>query len=243
MNTPALPNHPTTPARRFSTTRVAVLILIVATGAFLVGRQGWDSPSLSFTNELSGSGVAASQIRTVPSFRALDLAGVSNVTVHVGAMQAVVVHADDNLISRVKTDVRNGVLVVSERGSFSTNLPLSVDVIVPNLDSAKLMGSGTISVTGVNARTFTAQLPGSGMLTISGQTHRLDATIAGSGTMQLGDLVARSVTASVPGSGRLEVHATRSLDASIPGSGQIVYSGHPKNVKQIVNGSGAIQPR
>jgi hypothetical protein len=61
--------------------------------------------------------------------------------------------------------------------------------------------------------------------------------------MQLGGLVARSVTASMPGSGRLEVHATRTLDASIPGSGQIIYSGHPKNIEQIINGSGAIRRR
>ena len=114
---------------------------------------------------------------------------------------------------------------------------------MPTLDSARLMGSGTISVDGVNARTFTAELPGSGLLTVSGTVDRLDATLAGSGNMQLGDLTARSVTATVPGSGRLDVHATHTLDASIPGNGQIVYSGHPKTVNQIVNGSGAILRR
>jgi hypothetical protein len=242
MSTPALPNGTTAPSRRVPTAGVAVVV-IVAAAAFLIGRQGWEGPSLSFTNGVNGSGVAASQIRTLPSFSAVDLAGVSNITVHVGAMQTVVVRADDNLINSVKTDVRDGVLVVSERGDFSNKLPLRVDVIVPSLDSARLMGSGTINVTGVDARRFTAQLPGSGTLTISGQTRQLDAAIAGSGTMQLGGLVARSVTASVPGSGRLEVHATRTLDASIPGSGQIIYSGHPKNIEQIINGSGAIRRR
>ena len=129
---------------------------------------------------------------------------------------------------------------MSERGSFSTNLPLSVDVTVPTLAAVGLIGSGTITVEGVTARTFTAELPGSGLLTVSGTAHRLDATLAGSGNMQLGDLTARSVTATVPGSGRIDVHATHTLNASIPGNGQIVYSGHPKTVNQIVNGSGAI---
>jgi hypothetical protein len=86
----------------------------------LLGRQDWVSSSLSFTNGVRGSGVAATQTRTVPSFRAVEKAGGSTVTVHVGAKQTVVVNADDNLIDRVKTDVRHAVLVVSERGSFAT---------------------------------------------------------------------------------------------------------------------------
>lgn len=243
MNTPALPNHPTKAARRFPAARIALLVLIVAAAAFLLGRQDWVSTSLSFTNGVRGSGVAATQTRTLPPFRAVDLAGVSTITVRVGAKQTVVVNADDNLINRVKTDVRDGALVVSERGSFATNLPLAVEVTVPNLDSTRLMGSGTISVDGVHARRFTAEVLGSGMLTISGTVDQLDASLAGSGNMQLGDLTARFVTATVPGSGRLEVHATHTLDASIPGSGAIVYSGHPKTLKQIVSGSGAIVPR
>lgn len=243
MSSPAIPDHPAKTARRFPAARIALLVLIVAAGAFLLGRHDWASSSVSFTDGVRGSGVAASQARTLPSFRALDLTGASIVTVHVGARQTVVVHADDNLINRVETDVRGGVLVVSERGSLATNLPLAVEVTVPDLDSIKLMGSGTIRVDGVHARTFTAELPGSGTLTISGTVDQLDASLAGSGNMELGDLTARFVTATVPGSGRLEVHATHTLDASIPGSGEIVYSGQPKTFEPFVSGSGAIRPR
>jgi hypothetical protein len=242
MNTPALPNHPTKAARRLRATGIALLVLIVAAAAFLLGRQNWGNTSLSFTNGVRGSGVAATQTRTLPSFQAVDLAGVSTITVHAGAEQTVVVHADDNLINRVKTDVQDGVLVVSDRGSFATKLPFAIEVTVPNLDGTRLMGSGSISVDGVQARKFTAEVLGSGMLTISGTVDHLDASLAGSGNMQLGDLTARSVTATVPGSGRLEVHATDTLDASIPGSGNIVYSGHPTTLKQMISGSGSILP-
>ena len=118
MNTPALPNHPTKAARRLPAAGIALLVLTVAAVAFLLGRQDWGSRTLSFTNGVRGSGVAATQTRSLPSFRGVDLAGASTLTVHAGATQAVVVHADDNLINRVKTDVRDGVLVVSERGSL-----------------------------------------------------------------------------------------------------------------------------
>jgi len=243
MNTPALPDHPKEAARRFAAPRIALLVLVVAVAAFVLGRQDWGTTSLNFSDGLRGSGLAATQTRALPSFRAIDLAGVSTVTVRVGPEQTVVVNADNNLIDRVETDVRDGALVVSERGSFATSLPLGVEVTVPNLDSIRLMGSGAISVDGVHARRFIAEVPGSGTLTISGTVDQLDASLAGSGNMQLGDLTARLVNAKVPGSGRLEVHATQALDASIPGSGAIVYGGQPKTLKQIVSGSGAILPR
>jgi len=239
LNRPALRSHP----GRFSTRRIALVILIVAAGTFLLARQDWFSPRLDVTTGINGSGTAATQTRTLPSFTAIDLAGVSTITVHVGARQAVVVHADDNLINHIETDVRNGSLVVSERGRLASNLPLSVEVTVPSLDSTRLMGSGTITVDGVLARTFTAELLGSGMLTIVGTADQLDASLAGSGIMQLGGLTARSVTATVPGSGRLEVHATHRLEASIAGSGEIAYGGHPRALKRDVSGSGVVLPR
>ena len=168
MNPPAIPSRPTNGTGRFTTRRVALLVLIVAAGTFFLARQDWISPSLEVTNGINGSGTAATQTRALPSFTAIDLTGSSTITVHVGAEQAVVVHADDNLLDHVKTEVRNGTLVVSERGSFATSLPLRVEVTVARLDGTKLAGSGTISVDGVDARTFTAEVPGSGMLTVSG---------------------------------------------------------------------------
>jgi hypothetical protein len=242
LNTPARPSHPTNAPRRFSAGRIVLLVLIAAIGAFFLGRQDGVSSRLSVSNGVEGSGVGATQTRTLPPFTAIDLAGASDITVRVGAKQTVVVQADDNLINRIKTVVRHGVLVVSERGSFARDLPMSVEVTVPSLDSTRLIGSGMISVEGVHTRKFTAELAGSGMLTISGTVDQLEARLAGSGTMQLGRLAARSVTASVPGSGRLEVQATQTLDASIPGSGAIVYIGHPKTLKQAISGSGAILP-
>ena len=187
MSIPALPSDPTNTGRRFTPARIALLVVLVAAGAFLVARQDGVSPGLSFTDGVRGSGVPATQARTVPSFGAIDLTGSSSITVHVGTRQTVVVHADDNLINRVTTDVRDGVLVVSERGSFSTNLPLNVEVTVPTLAAARLMGSGTITAEGVTAERSPPKLPGSGLLTVSGTVARLDATLAGSGNMQLGE--------------------------------------------------------
>jgi len=183
--------------------------------------------------------VGATQTRTLPPFTSIHLAGANRISVHVGDEQKVVVHADDNLLDNITTDVRSGELVVSDTGSYSAKTPMAVDVTVPELSSVTLSGSGILAVEGVRAADFAVDAPGSGILSASGTTERLDASLQGSGDLQLQDLVAQDARASLSGSGRLQVNATRTLDASVSGSGAIFYSGSPE-VTQSVSGSGVI---
>jgi Putative auto-transporter adhesin, head GIN domain len=213
---------------------VAVLIL-AAIGIALLVRGGGSSSS-----GVQGSGIAATQTRTVPGFSGLDLAGSNNVTVVVGSPQSVVVHADSNLISHVTTQVVAGTLVIGDTGNFSTRAPMSVDVSVPSLTALNLSGDGQISVSGINASRLTVTISGSGLLYATGTATGLDVTVSGDGEAQLTGLTARDVQAVVSGSGAIQVTATNSLDAAVPGSGEITYSGNPSQVTTSVTGSGAV---
>jgi hypothetical protein len=221
---------------------LTILVILIGTAVVLLARNDWGGHSSS-TIGLHGSGIAATQSRTVPSFTAVDLAGATNVIVHIGGKQAVVVEADDNLINLVTTGVHDGTLVLGTKGSFTTERPMTVDVTISTLDAVVLSGSGVVTVEGVGAEQLTVRVPGSGLLNISGTAERLDVSLAGSGDVQLQDLIARDVAATLSGSGRLQVHATSSLEASVSGTGVIVYSGNPSNVTQDVTGTGAITKR
>ncbi len=240
MNTTRTSNNHWQVPKRGSLVLLSLLVVLVGSGAVLFSYNGWGSTSFSISDDVRGSGVTATETRQLPAFNGIDLAGVSTVTVHVGATQMVVVRADDNLIKRITTDVQGGTLVVGEHGNFSNNRPLNVDITVPNLTNATLRGSGIIRIDGVHAGRFTVGLPGSGVLTVTGVVANLDANLLGSGDLQLQNLAAHDVTATLSGSGRLQVQATGTLDASIAGSGEIVYSGNPATVKQSISGSGAI---
>ena len=210
----------------------AVTLLVVRDG----GSEGTSS------TVVQGSGVAASETRSLPSFQAVQLAGSNQVVVRVGEPQSVVVTGDDNLLALVTTEVRDGALVIDSDGSFSTEQPMSVEVSVPSLGAVTLSGSGIVTVEGVDAEKLVARLPGSGLLVVDGTTERLDAALAGSGRLLLAELVAQDATAVVSGSGQIEVHATRRLDATVSGSGTITYRGDPATVTQRVTGSGVIVP-
>src|SRR5262245_37359530 len=109
-----------------------------------------------------GSGVAATERRELAPFAAIGLAGENTVTIRVGPAQSVAVSADDDLIHRVTTSVRNGRLVVGDEGSFTTATTMSVAVTVPSLERVVLSGSGTVTVAGVAGREFVAALFGNG---------------------------------------------------------------------------------
>jgi hypothetical protein len=190
---------------------------------------------------VQGSGNASTEWRDVAAFSGVELAGSNNVVVRVGGARGVVVHADDNLLEHVTTDVQAGTLVIGETpGSFTTKSPMYVEVTAPTLDSLVLSGSGVVSVTRVDAARLKVSLPGSGVVRASGKATRLDVTLGGSGDAQLQSLPADDVTARVTGSGRILVNATGSLDASVSGSGAVMYVGSPEHVTKNVTGSGAV---
>jgi hypothetical protein len=187
----------------------------------------------------TGSGTAAAQTRRLTAFSSVDLAGSSNVTIHVGGRQSVVVHADDNLLRQVTTQVHARTLIIGTTGTFTTKAPMTVEISMPSLRALTLSGSGGISAGGVQAQRLSVALSGSGFVRASGTVTRLDVTLDGSGDAQLEQLAARDVHAVLSGSGRIVVHATNTLRASVPGSGTIAYSG-PAHVTTNITGSGAV---
>ncbi|HEX4929324.1 MAG TPA: head GIN domain-containing protein [Gaiellaceae bacterium] len=216
-----------------------LVVVLVAVGWLLLVRYDAVQGS-SRSDRPRGSGVAATQARSLASFSGVELAGSNIVTIHAGSKQSVVVHADDNLLRRVTTEVRGGSLVIGNSGSFDTESPMSVEVTVPSLDTLTLSGSGTLTADAVQAEQLTVTLSGSGVVRASGSVTRLDVSLDGSGDVQLEDLVARDAKAALNASGRILVNATNTLEASVHGSGVIVYEGSPGHVTTSVTGSGVV---
>ena len=195
---------------------LGVLLLVAILTALVVDRIFFHSSS---SPAGTGSGVAATQARSLPPFTGVDLAGENNVVVQVGAKQSVIVHADSNLLGRVTTRVRSGRLVIGTTpGNLAAKSPMFVTVSVPSLDGLRLRGDGNISVTGINSPSLTVALPGSGTVEAIGTTAKLDVTIGGEGTALL-----RRLTRARRESGaqwRRQHHAHRDAPPDREGLGQ-----------------------
>jgi hypothetical protein len=183
------------------------------------------------------------QTRTVASFDRVDLRGATDVVITRGNSRTLTISGGRNRVRDVITRVQSGTLVVQQRDSDAT-LHLwgdgaTVTVSTPSLVSARVDGSGDLSLAGLRGGPLRIHADGSGDVDAHGRLAVLDAIADGSGDLHLEDVVAKSATVTLSGSGDADVHALRTLSAAVSGSGDISYAGDPR-VTRNVSGSGDI---
>ena len=209
---------------------ITLLVLsAVGCGVGLIGGPG-----------VRGSGVKATEARQVGPFRGIDLRGSLDLNWRQGDKPEVEVIADENLLDLVVTEVRDGTLLVSTRGSWQSRLGISIRVTSPAIEKMSISGSGDARLEGLSGPKLTLLIRGSGDIVAGGEVDRLEIKIQGSGDVQAFGLPARLVSVSIAGSGDAEVDVGEALEASIHGSGDVVYHGEPDRVERQIRGSGDI---
>jgi hypothetical protein len=216
----------------------------------------------AFGDSVRGSGVVTTEERSVGEFHGVNLQGSADVVHEIGPLR-VTVEADDNIVPLIKTEVVDGVLIVSSEGSYSTREGVVVRASSPRLDMISLTGSGdveaatmtgealTVSLRGSgdvrvkNVRTprLDVELEGSGDVSAKGAAERVKVVLLGSGDVDLDDVDARAARIELKGSGDVSVHATEALEAIVRGSGDVTYRGNPETVSRDVQGSGEVVAR
>jgi hypothetical protein len=186
------------------------------------------------------------QTRTVSAFHAVDLAGTLEVEVTVGKPASVEVTGDADLVDKVRTTVKDGVLVISTPDLHHIghrDSHLRAIVSAPDLSSLALSGTGTMKATGVANERLAITLPGTGEIKVTGSTGTLQVTLDGTGDVSAKALAARDAVVALGGTGDARLRATRSLDARISGTGSIHVEGSPTQIKKSVSGLGSIHVR
>jgi len=180
------------------------------------------------------------ETRTVSGFHAIDLAGTLEVEVKVGKPASVVVTGEADLLDKVITTVKDGVLVIDTRPRLRNHNHLRAIVTVPDLTSLAISGTGAMNVTGIASERLAINLSGTGAVTAAGSTGALQLVVDGTGEVAAGALAAKAATVEVSGTGQATLQASQSLEAKISGTGSIDVTGHPARVKKSVTGLGDI---
>lgn len=211
---------------------------------------------------ITGSGNAASEVRQVPAFDAIDLRGSVELRVRQAPARSVRVEADDNILPAIATEVSGTTLKVGPRrnADLRPRRPIVVTIEVPQLKSIEAAGAGDVQVDGLRVASFALELSGSGQarlqgldcgdlrigisgsgdVTAAGRAKALSISVSGSGNVSAAALRSDDVRVRIAGSGNAAVHAEQSLDASISGAGDVTYAGAATRVKTSVTGSGRI---
>jgi hypothetical protein len=190
-----------------------------------------------------GSGIVATETRTVADFHRIELRGSADVRARVASERTLSVTSDDNLLQYIHTEVRNGTLFVElDSGRYEFHSGLKLDLSVPVLDGIEIAGSSDVVLTDMSGPRLVINVSGSGDVDAKGHVDALEATVSGSGDLDLSGLAAKTARAQVSGSGDIALDVSERLDVSISGSGDVRYSGTAQ-LNSRVSGSGSVSHR
>jgi hypothetical protein len=215
--------------RRLLVSSACVVLLSLVVGACsIVGERG--------------SGTMATETRDVGGFDEIDLSGTGRVLVAVTGTESLTVEAENNILSLLTTEVRNGTLVLGTKQNISPTREIVYTITVVSLEAVTVSGSGSVTATNIDADAFNVHISGSGTVMPEGVSESLDLSISGSGVFEGEALLSATGTVSVSGSGDAVVYVTDDLDVKVSGSGNVEYFGDPE-VSVSISGSGNVSKR
>lgn len=198
---------------------------------------------VSCSNEdFTGSGNTISEFREVNAFAKISSEGTFIVNITQGPEQSLEIIADDNIISRVRTEVSGNQLnLFLEDGNYQ-NTYLEANITIPDLKGIINEGTGDITVFELQSSgTLNIENIGTGTIMIAGYTDNLNIDNQGSGTINCSEFMTANTIVRIEGSGDCEVHCTESLNVTIEGSGSVYYKGSP-TITTDISGSGRVIP-
>jgi Putative auto-transporter adhesin, head GIN domain len=192
-----------------------------------------------------GGGPRVTVMRDVPPFDRIEVSDDLDVDVVPGAGGQVRVRAGRDVMERVHTESRDGVLELDivDRGIVIGPDPLGdvrIEVPVQSLTGVLIEGSGDVAVRGIDEDRLELQVRGAGDIEASGTVDHLSATIQGAGDADLADLEARTADITVQGAGDADLRVSDELDVTVEGAADVSYLGDPI-VQSEIDGAGELR--
>lgn len=178
----------------------------------------------------------ASKTYDLRDFDRIEIAGVYELDVAVGADYSVEISGPQAQLDRVEAMVENGELILDmrdrERGEKKRrdHDSLAARVTLPALTGVDVSGVVDADIEGVDAEEFAADISGVGEMEIRGSCGRFKAAVSGVGDLDAEELQCKDVAVDVSGIGEASVFASESVDASVSGMGEISIYGSPARV-------------
>ena len=200
---------------------------------------------MSFTfgdaaNAVKGSGVSASKTRLVSNFTAIEASGVGKLNVRVGDSESLRITADDNLLPLIKSEVRDGVLLLSSKSAFKSKTEITYEVSATTIKRLENSGTVSIAAKGFAGGDLAVETSGVGSIMLAGRVESLTAELSGVGSLEAEALVADRVKTSLSGVGSASVRAEKAMRGDVSGVGSLTWRGAATDVSTSVSGIGRV---
>ena len=185
------------------------------------------------------------EARDVSGFAAIQLQGVGQMQIVQGDQEYLTIDAEEKVLNRIASEVRNGTLVIEPARDFRTDQPITYYVGVKTLGNLSVSGSGaaaadaltadelildvrgtsSITIASLTATALQATLAGNSKISLAGTVERQDVTLQGTSVYDAGNLDSTDATVTASDTAQAVVHANATLTATASGVAKIVYSG------------------
>ena len=215
--------------------------------------------------EVRGSTVIVKQERSAQPISGLYADGSFDIELTQGKEPALVVEADDNIVSLVKTEYQGQDLRIYLDQSNIKDLSfehIRIYVTVPSIDAIHLNGPIELNGHGmwkmdqlnlftqgpsdvhldIQGELLATSIDGPSVIELHGHMGKQSIHIQGPGKYHAGDLESTYATVVIKGSGKVELNVRSALQVAITGPGIVSYSGSPQVSSQI-NGPGRLIQR
>jgi hypothetical protein len=210
---------------------------------------------------LLGSAAQAAERRySITDFDKIRVVGASRVIIETGRATTARAVGERDALDLLSIEALDRMLTIQPvGGTVATDAralakPVTIYITTPLLTTAKLNGSGAISIatlrgtqadvslTGsgqisvakVVADNLNARLSGSGTLTLAGKALKVNANIKGSGSVAAGSLNVADLKLTAASSGTIGMSASRAASVISTGSGTVAITGRPSCTVQNI---------
>jgi Putative auto-transporter adhesin, head GIN domain len=211
------------------------------------------------------------ETRSATGFNRIDVSGLAEVTLQQGSSESVTVEAPAQMLSRIKTEVRERTLTVTisqqrhwwdwfEAGSRGRTPRITIEFVkIERIESAgsikfkagalraddlriDVAGASSLKISDLQANRL--WLDGSGAISadIAGKVGTQQVDLSGAGSYRAGALVSDKADIRVSGAGKAIVNTASLLKVDISGAGAVEYLGDPK-IEQRISGVGKVRRR
>ncbi|RFM28883.1 head GIN domain-containing protein [Deminuibacter soli] len=212
---------------------------------------------------------ANAEVRKVGDFNGVEVSGGISLYLSQGNQQAVAVSAsEEKYISRIKTEVRGGVLkIFIEPGAWNSwnwgNKKIKAYVTVTALKSLHAGGASSIKVTGdlhsddldvdvsgssslqaaIQGKNLKIDISGASAANLSGLVETMKLEVSGASSLKAIDLITVSCKAEVSGASVANITVNKELDAEASGASSIGYHGDAVIKRVDVSGASSIKKK
>jgi hypothetical protein len=208
--------------------------------------------------------------RNVRGFDRIRIRDIGELLLEQGEKETLIVETDADLMSKVKTRVVDGELILEVSGGWLDKLSLGLaeisgrrvkyyltareihglsisgkgeiksDRIATDRLKVGMSGKGEVSITTLETTKLSVSMSGRGEFSAAGSAIHQEININGSGEYKALDLEGQTTKINISGHGNASVWTYQELEANISGFGNVEYRGSPA-VSHTISGLGSVR--